>query len=175
MWPKWHKRGPQPALSARAKQLRRAQRTFCLKAGTIFVLFAFLIAPLEYHIQWCNYWYQSNPLWEALVNPLPSGLLYFYAVIMAIEALSILTSSPEVNDVQYMFVVRLALYASIVSFFVGYIVSGHYPARWNNHKAIKAPSEGELEWQWITGIWAFGCSVIVHTAAIKFESRKAVR
>jgi hypothetical protein len=135
------------------------------------VLFAGAIAPLEYHFQWAHLWFQT-PTLGAFLAPLPSGLLYFYALILAIEALLVRFTSPDIAEVSGMWVVELMLYVPIAMFIFGYIVSGHYPTPWNHHAAIIAPSPDELTVQWITAVWALAGSLVIHAAAIKFEARR---
>lgn len=54
----------------------------------LFLFFAALAAPLEYHVKWIAPWTRGMVAFEQAVNdPLVHGSLFFYSVIVAIEAL----------------------------------------------------------------------------------------
>jgi hypothetical protein len=62
----------------------------------LFVLFAALAAPLEYHVKWLAPWTRGlMDLSEALDAPLIHGALFFYSIIVAIEALFRLEMHPD--------------------------------------------------------------------------------
>jgi hypothetical protein len=53
----------------------------------LFLIFSILAAPLEYHIKWAGPWSKGKAAFlDAVAQPLIYGLLFFYAVIIAIEA-----------------------------------------------------------------------------------------
>jgi hypothetical protein len=63
----------------------------------LFLIFSILAAPLEYHIKWAGPWSKGKAAFlDAVAQPLIYGLLFFYAVIIAIEALMHLAAYPQV-------------------------------------------------------------------------------
>ena len=56
---------------------------------TLYMIFALLAAPVEFHVQWGLPYLRGAVanLWTAAIPPLEHGLLYYYSVIMAVETL----------------------------------------------------------------------------------------
>lgn len=159
--------------SDQARLLQKLQLAKTIKAYILFFAFAALVAPLEYHLKWINLWANSLDFYGALQHPLISGILYFYAAIMAIEAFLVLSLYPEVKEIRFMSIVQIALAATIVSFLADYVVTGHYPAPWNSDTPQASPSQIELQIEFWVAIVALVGSFLVHCAAIKFESRNS--
>lgn len=62
----------------------------------LFLVFAAVAAPLEYHVRWCLgiVKYNKPPL-EALAEPLIAGALFFYSIIVVVEGLFRIEMYPE--------------------------------------------------------------------------------
>lgn len=173
MQPVWVNRSDQRG-EPDGRTLRSAQVKFIFHAFLVFFIFSILVAPLEYHFHWIHTWAQTQfgSLSEALLHPLLSGLLYFYSLIVAIEALSVLATYPDVvAHVRGMYWVMWFLGVPIFMFLFFYMASGNYPTPWNSPRPTTIPDLA-LTLQWVTAVVALALSLVVHLAAIRFESRR---
>ena len=153
--------------------IKKRQQIFLFKAFGLFVVFSLLIAPLEYHFEW----YHSLAAMKystwlgALINPLPSAVLYFYAIIIAFEALLFLAIYPEISSCSWkMKLVQILLWVPVVVFVLEYFVSPHY-SRPGEAIPTNIPIQAAAL-QCLTAVAALILSLIVHTVSFYFEAKR---
>jgi hypothetical protein len=128
----------------------------------LFIIFSILAAPLEYHIKWAEPWVKGEAsFFEAVERPLVSGMLFFYSVIITVEALMHLAAYPQVATRLAVRLIKLCGYPlSIVPFFL-YILRGlHEPL-----------DDGWLTFQWCVAATSLLLAVIIHTYTAKIDMR----
>lgn len=90
----------------------------------LFALFALFAAPLEYHVAWFAPWSRSGgPVLDALASPLTHGALFFYSVIIAVEALFRIEMHPYRADRPAARVLKACCFIVPLSF-VGFLIRG---------------------------------------------------
>lgn len=90
----------------------------------LFVLFALVAAPLEFNVKWFATWsIDGVAASDALRKTLSDGALFFYAVVMAVEALFRIEMHPERATRPALLVCKGCCYLVPIGF-VAYLVRG---------------------------------------------------
>ncbi len=64
----------------------------------LYVIFVLIAAPLQYHVEWFAGWQRHNEvLQSAMQSPLVRGELFFYSVILVVEAAFRIAGRPELH------------------------------------------------------------------------------
>jgi TRAP-type uncharacterized transport system fused permease subunit len=153
-------------MTAEEKKQRRIQRQrmFKFRVTLTFVAFCLVAAPLQFHIDWYSGFSNGKADW--LSASLKSAPLYFYALVLCIEAFLRLEHYPSLlkND-RRVILLRLFLLVPVLAFLFQYFVTPFY-------KNAQPLPEIELWIQMITGSIAFMLSTLVHKEIIKQEIRR---
>ncbi len=144
--------------------LKRRQRTFYIQVTANFAIFCLVAAPLQFYIQ-C-YGNLTNLKTEWLGTVLKSGPLYFYAIILCIEALLRLEHYHELlkNEIKVLVLRRLLLIPLFV-FMMQYLVTPWY------RRTASLPNIEKVA-QILMGITAFVLSTYIHHLVSKEEIKK---
>ncbi len=148
------------------KKIRRKERQkfFAFRVTVTFVVFCLVAAPLQFHIDW--YSSLTNGTTDWLSSSLKSAPLYFYALVLCIEAFLRLEHYPNLlSKDRRVFALRLFLVVPIIAFIFQFFVSPFYSSQ-NALPIIE-------QWiQLLTGGVAFILSTLVHKEITKQELRR---
>lgn len=126
----------------------------------LFVVFSILAAPLEYHVKWAEPWVKGRvALLDAVNQPLVSGLLFFYAVIITVEALMHLATYPQVATRTAVRLMNFFGYLLFIPFFL-YVLRG--------------PEEPLADW-WLPFQWYLAGISLLLAAIIRLYTAKVER
>lgn len=144
---------------------QRRQRRFYIRFTTNFVIFCLVAAPLQFHIQWYGNLTNSKPEWLGI--SLRSGPIYFYAIILCIEALLRLEhyNKSSTNEIK-VFILRWLLLFPPFVFIMQYFVTPWYKSTMSSIPNI------EKVVQILTGITAFVLSTVIHHLISKQEIKR---
>lgn len=146
-----------------AVRLQR-QHQFIWRVSITFLLFCAFAAPIQFHVEWYRLWSHRDSSWMG--KALSTGPLYFYAVILCIEAFLRLEHFPKlVNHDNRIWFLRLFLLVPIVVFVLQFLISPHY--------ATGAPIALEERYvQFLTGLTSFILATLVHWIITRQEVRR---
>ncbi len=125
----------------------------------LFFLFTALAAPLEYHVGWFMALTKKHaPFWQAIHEPLVSGALFFYSVIVVLEAFITLEMYPEQADRVEVKILKILSFLLVIPF-----------------AAYLTNIGSTLDGAWITAQWAlalasFLISVVAHAYITRVET-----
>jgi hypothetical protein len=127
----------------------------------LFVFFSLLAAPLEYHVKWAEPWVKGKVAFlDALNQPLVSGMLFFYAVIITVEALMHLATYPQIATKPVVRLMRI----------IGYLLSG-IPFFFY---VLRGP-EQPLSDEWLPLQWYVAAASLFLALSIRFYTARVER
>ncbi len=116
-----------PRYSSEVKKFerKRRQRYFMVKVTIAFIIFCLIAAPLQFIFDWYSTWRDGEPTW--LSGTLRTGLLFFYALTLCIEAFFRLERYPQHKEKDFrILILKLALFLPVLIFLFEYFVSSQY-------------------------------------------------
>jgi hypothetical protein len=125
----------------------------------LFFLFTALAAPLEFHIHWfLGLTKRGRPFVEAINEPLVSGTLFFYSVIVVVEAFMRLETHPA--DLKRPGTLALKILCGLLFLpFLGFLTN------------VDSPLRGRwIHFQWGTALLSFFVAIIVHLYISKVDA-----
>jgi len=126
----------------------------------LFLTFTLVAVPSEFHVRWWMDWQKNgHGVSEAVQAQLVSGALFFYSVIIVVEALVRLEMHPglavrpEIRALRY-------CAALLLIPFVGFLING-----------VQTPlASTGIEVQWFTAFLSLVLATIVHTYISQVET-----
>lgn len=123
----------------------------------LFLLFTALAAPIEFHIRWLLEMKKDKPLAVAINEPLVSGALFFYSIIVIVEALIRLETHPAGLKRPATRALKIVCILFLLPFAI-FLTNADSPL-----------SGLWISWQWTIAILSFCLSVIVHAYISRVE------
>ena len=154
-----------PLTEEQKKERRKQrQRVFSYRVTLTFVVFCLFAAPLQFHIDWYSGLTNGNPHWFS--SALKSAPLYFYALILSIEAFLRLEHYPSLlKHDKRIILLRILLVLPIFVFIMEFFVTPYY-------RSSNSLPNFEQWAQVLTGLIAFFLSTLVHKEITRQEIRR---
>jgi hypothetical protein len=124
----------------------------------LFFLFVILAAPLEYHVHWfIGLTQKGENFVQAINEPLISGALFFYSIIVVVEAIIRIDTHPTAINRPAVKSLKVVCMLLVIPF-AGFLTN------------INSPLGGWwIFFQWVTAVLSFAIAAIVHGYISKIE------